>query len=86
MDILYEGLKSKGFEMNKPNATFYLWVKVPRGTNSIEFVARLLKEAEVLCTPGVGFGNEGEGYVRFALTQSKEKIKEAVERIGRLNL
>jgi LL-diaminopimelate aminotransferase len=86
LDILYEGLKSKGFEMNKPNATFYLWVKVPRGTNSIEFVARLLKEAEVLCTPGVGFGNEGEGYVRFALTQSKEKIKEAVERIGRLNL
>ncbi|WP_297209735.1 MULTISPECIES: LL-diaminopimelate aminotransferase [Thermodesulfovibrio] len=83
-DILYEGLKSKGFDLRKPNATFYLWVKVPRGTNSIEFVGRLLKEAEVLCTPGVGFGEYGEGYIRFALTQPKERIREAVNRIGRL--
>lgn len=85
-DILYEGLRSKGFDLKKPNSTFYLWVKVPRGTNSIDFVAKLLKEAEVLCTPGVGFGEYGEGYIRFALTQSKERIKEAVERIGRLSL
>lgn len=85
-DILYEGLKSKGFDLRKPNATFYLWVKVPRGTNSIEFVGRLLKEAEVLCTPGVGFGEYGEGYIRFALTQPKERIKEAVDRIGRLSI
>ena len=85
-DILYEGLKRAGFELRKPMATFYLWVKVPRGTNSINFVAKLLKEAEVLCTPGVGFGEHGEGYIRFALTQSKERIKEAVERIGRLRM
>ncbi len=85
-DILYDGLRSRGFEVRKPNATFYLWVKVPRGTNSIDFVGKLLKEAEVLCTPGVGFGEHGEGYIRFALTQSKERIKEAVERIGRLSL
>jgi len=85
-DILYEGLKKAGFELQKPMATFYLWVKVPRGTNSIDFVSKLLKEAEVLCTPGVGFGEHGEGYIRFALTQSKERIKEAVERIGRLKL
>ncbi len=85
-DILYEGLRLRGFEVKKPNATFYLWVKVPRGTNSIDFVGKLLKEAEVLCTPGVGFGEHGEGYIRFALTQSKERIKEAVERIGRLSL
>lgn len=85
-DILYEGLRSKGFDLKKPNSTFYLWVKVPRGTNSIDFVAKLLKEAEVLCTPGVGFGEHGEGYIRFALTQPKERIKEAVERIGRLSL
>jgi LL-diaminopimelate aminotransferase len=83
-DILYEGLKKAGFELQKPMATFYLWVKVPHGTNSIDFVAKLLKSAEVLCTPGVGFGEYGEGYIRFALTKSKERIKEAVERIGRL--
>ncbi|MGB9711359.1 MAG: LL-diaminopimelate aminotransferase [Thermodesulfovibrio sp.] len=85
-DILYEGLKAVGFDVKKPMATFYLWVKVPRGTNSIDFVAKLLKEAGVLCTPGVGFGEYGEGYIRFALTQSKERIKEAVERIRRLKL
>lgn len=84
-DILYEGLKNAGFALKKPVATFYLWVKVPNG-KSIDFVAKLLKEAEVLCTPGVGFGEHGEGYIRFALTQSKEKIKEAVERIRRLKL
>ncbi|MDI6865270.1 MULTISPECIES: LL-diaminopimelate aminotransferase [Thermodesulfovibrio] len=84
-DILYEGLKNAGFALKKPAATFYLWVKVPNG-KSIDFVAKLLKEAEVLCTPGVGFGEHGEGYIRFALTQSKEKIKEAVERIRRLKL
>ncbi|MCX7987816.1 MAG: LL-diaminopimelate aminotransferase [Thermodesulfovibrio sp.] len=85
-DILYEGLRAKGFEVKKPFATFYLWVKVPRGTSSIDFVAKLLKETEILCTPGVGFGEYGEGYIRFALTQSKERIKEAVDRIGRLSL
>ncbi len=85
-DILFEGLRKVGFEVEKPLATFYLWTKVPRGTNSIDFVAKLLKETEVLCTPGVGFGEHGEGYIRFALTQSKEKISEAVERIGRLKL
>ncbi|MCX7724784.1 MAG: LL-diaminopimelate aminotransferase [Thermodesulfovibrio sp.] len=84
-DILYEGLKEIGFDLKKPEATFYLWVKVPDG-NSIDFVAKLLKEAEVLCTPGVGFGEYGEGYIRFALTQPKERIKEAVERIRRLKL
>lgn len=85
-DILFDGLKSAGFDVKKPFATFYLWVKVPRGTNSIDFVVKLLREAEVLCTPGAGFGQYGEGYIRFALTQSKERIKEAVERIRRLSL
>lgn len=84
-DTLYEGLKDAGFDVKKPLATFYLWVKVPYG-KSIDFVAKLLKEAQVLCTPGVGFGEHGEGYIRFALTQPKERIQEAVERIRRLKL
>lgn len=84
-DILYEGLKRAGFDLKKPTATFYLWVKVPNG-KSIDFAAKLLKEAEVLCTPGVGFGEHGEGFIRFALTQPTERIKEAVERIRRLKL
>ncbi|BCB97375.1 aminotransferase [Dissulfurispira thermophila] len=80
-DTLYEGLKGIGLEINKPKATFYLWTKVPKGFDSTTFVAHLLENAGVLGTPGVGFGAHGEGYIRFALTQSVERIKEAVERI-----
>lgn len=80
-DALYEGLKGLGIQINKPKATFYLWAKIPKGFDSTTFVAHLLEEAGVLGTPGVGFGAPGEGYIRFALTQSVDRIEEAVERI-----
>ena len=80
-DALYNGLKSLGFHLIKPKATFYLWAKVPSGFDSSGFVAHLLNKAGVLITPGNGFGAPGEGYVRFALTVPVEKIKETVERI-----
>lgn len=80
-DVFYEGLKGLGIHINKPQATFYLWAKVPTGFNSTTFVAHLLEKTGVLGTPGVGFGAPGEGYIRFALTQPVERIKEAVERI-----
>ena len=81
-DILYSGLKTLGFELQKPKATFYLWTKVPKGFTSSGFVAHLLDKSGVLATPGNGFGAPGEGYVRFALTVSAEMLREAVERIG----
>ncbi len=80
-DILYTGLKSLGMDLLKPDATFYLWAKVPPRFDSTEFVAHLLNKAGVLGTPGNGFGAPGEGYIRFALTASSERIQEAVERI-----
>ena len=80
-DALYQGLKDIGFKTTKPDATFYLWATVPSGFDSQRFVAHLLEKAGVLCTPGIGFGASGEGYIRFALTQNKERIKEAVDRI-----
>lgn len=80
-DILYEGLREIGLELKKPEATFYLWVKVPKGFNSTDFVIHLLNNAGILTTPGIGFGAPGEGYVRFALTVPTKRIKEAVERI-----
>jgi LL-diaminopimelate aminotransferase len=80
-DALYEGLKGLGIQINKPKATFYLWAKVPKGFDSTTFVAHLLEKTGVLGTPGVGFGSPGEGYIRFALTQPVERIREAVERI-----
>jgi LL-diaminopimelate aminotransferase len=82
-DVLYRGLKKIGLEMRKPNATFYLWVKVPSSFTSMKFVSHILKNAGVLATPGNGFGDAGEGYVRFALTAPSERMGEAVERISR---
>jgi LL-diaminopimelate aminotransferase len=82
-DILYSGLKTLGFELQKPKATFYLWTKVPKGFTSSGFVTHLLENAGVLGTPGNGFGAPGEGYIRFALTVPAKRMKEAVERIAK---
>jgi len=83
-DTLYEGLKGLGFHILKPEATFYLWAKVPSGFDSSGFVAYILEKAGVLATPGNGFGKPGEGYVRFALTVPVERIHETVERLRKV--
>jgi LL-diaminopimelate aminotransferase len=80
-DILVAGLRSAGFSIEKPPATFYLWVEVPRGYTSAGFASLLLTEAGIVTTPGNGFGAAGEGYVRMALTVDRERIREAVKRI-----
>lgn len=82
-DALYSGLSSLGLHVIKPEATFYLWTRVPASFDSSGFVAHILEKAGVLATPGNGFGAPGEGYVRFALTVPAERIREAVERIGK---
>lgn len=83
-DALHAGLRTLGLDAPKPEATFYLWTKVPSGFDSASFVAHLLDKAGVLGTPGVGFGAPGEGYIRFALTQPVERIQEAVARIKKV--
>ena len=80
-DALCEGLKALGWRVASPRATFYLWVKVPQGNDSRAFASLLLEKCDIVVTPGVGFGQHGEGYIRFSLTVSKERIAEAVERI-----
>jgi alanine-synthesizing transaminase len=68
-----------------PGATMFLWAPLPEpfvGTPSIEFARRLLAEAGVVVSPGVGFGREGEGHVRFALIEPEERLREAGRRIG----
>lgn len=83
-DVLYAGLKELGIECKKPEATFYIWAKVPKGFNSMRFVEFMLKEAGVMATPGNGFGESGEGYVRFALTADVKRIKEAIDRLKKI--
>jgi LL-diaminopimelate aminotransferase len=85
-DILVEGLRAAGISLEKPRATFYLWVETPRGFTSSEFTKLLLTRAGIVTTPGNGFGEAGEGFVRMALTVDRERIKEAVERIRKLPL
>ena len=81
-DILVDGLVELGLSVEKPRATFYVWFEVPKGYNSAEFTSHLLSNGGIVVTPGNGFGAAGEGYVRMALTVDKERLKEAVERIG----
>jgi LL-diaminopimelate aminotransferase len=80
-DILYNGLRAIGLEVEKPLATFYLWVRCPERFSSMDFTAHLLKHGGILTTPGNGFGSPGEGYVRFALTVPEKRLREAVGRI-----
>ncbi|MGH7360955.1 MAG: LL-diaminopimelate aminotransferase, partial [Candidatus Methylomirabilales bacterium] len=65
---------------------FYVWITVPRGVSSADLTKRLLGEAGIVMTPGNGFGEHGEGYVRAALTVDVARIREAVHRIQRLKL
>ena len=84
-DLMVKGLREAGFELNNPRATFYLWVRVPEGFTSAEFVSRLLDKG-VVVTPGNGFGAPGEGYFRIALTQKRGRLEEAVERIKGIDI
>ncbi|MFH0762405.1 MAG: LL-diaminopimelate aminotransferase [Candidatus Omnitrophota bacterium] len=83
-DILVEGLRSLGWQSSAPKATFYLWMRLPKKTDSISFASFLLKKADIVVTPGVGFGKYGEGYLRMALTVPKERIKEAIARLKKI--
>jgi len=80
-DILVDGLVELGLSVEKPRATFYVWIEAPKRYNSAEFTRHLLSKGGIVVTPGNGFGEAGEGYVRMALTVDKERMKEAVERI-----
>ena len=85
-DLLVGALREMGLKCDLPRATFYVWAEVPSGYTSVSFTERVLKEAGVAITPGSGFGKGGEGFVRFSLTVSSERLTEAVARIKALRL
>jgi len=80
-NVLYDGLKSLGWNFLKPMATFYFWVPVPKGETSASFTEKLLDKCGILVVPGSGYGKFGEGYIRMAITLPKERIKEAIKRL-----
>jgi LL-diaminopimelate aminotransferase len=84
-DLMVMGLRKAGFELDTPKASFYLWVRVPQGYTSAQLASRLLEKG-VVVTPGNGFGEPGEGYFRIALTQKRQRLEEALERIRSVQL
>ena len=83
-DVLIKGLNDAGWRVESPKATMFVWAKIPstlRSLGSLEFSKRLLKEAEVAVSPGIGFGDYGEGYVRFSLIENKHRTRQAIRNI-----
>lgn len=80
-DVIVPELQKLGLEVETPTAAFYVWIGVPRGYTSSSFTAHLLEKAGIVTTPGNGFGEPGEGYIRMTITTSKERLAEAAERI-----
>lgn len=80
-DAIVEALQAIDLECNTPQATIYVWAKVPNGYTSAEFAEKLLEQAHVIVTPGSGYGPDGEGYIRISLTTPDDRLLEAVDRI-----
>lgn len=80
-DILVNGLQELGWNLRKNKASFYIWSKVPDGYSSEEFSTYIFEKTGVFFTPGNGYGDSGEGYVRIALTVNEDRIREALERL-----
>jgi len=82
IEILYKALKDIGLELEKPRATLYLWAWV--GGSSIDYASKLLERTGIVATPGVGFGEYGEGYIRFSITRETRRIEEAARRLEKM--
>lgn len=83
-DTLIHGLKRVGWEIEKPKGTMFVWAEIPKPfqkMGSLDFTKFLLREAKVAVSPGIGFGESGEGFVRFALVENEARIKQAVKGI-----
>ncbi|WP_046215063.1 pyridoxal phosphate-dependent aminotransferase [Paenibacillus wulumuqiensis] len=85
-NAFFEELDQIGWKAEAPKGSFFCWLPVPEGMGSREFATLLLEQAHVAVAPGIGFGTKGEGYVRIGLLTSEERLREAVRRIGKLNL
>lgn len=86
-DIMIKALDDIGWKVPKPKATFYIWARIPdkySALTSMEFVSLLIKEAGVVVAPGTGFGEYGEGFVRFALVEGEKRLIEAAQRIKKV--
>jgi alanine-synthesizing transaminase len=85
-DVLVDGLNRIGWEIDKPRGTMFVWAKIPDkflAMGSLEFSKFLIRDAKVAVSPGRGFGEYGDEYVRFALVENEERTRQAVRGIRR---
>lgn len=86
-DVLCEGLKRIGWEVEKPRATMFVWAKVPKellkDKGTIDYAMDLMEHAEVAIAPGRAFGENGEGYMRIALVENEQRLRQAIRNISR---
>jgi alanine-synthesizing transaminase len=86
-DVLCQGLNAAGWPVEPPRATMFVWAQIPgfyREMGSLEFSKKLLQEAKVAVSPGIGFGEYGEGYVRFGLIENEHRTRQAIRNIKRM--
>jgi len=84
-DVLVQGLHAAGWPVEAPQATMFLWARLPKvfeAMGSLEFAKTLMNEAQVALSPGIGFGPMGEGFVRFSLIEEDDRVRSATARIG----
>ena len=81
-DLVLRTLRRIGIQPDTPRATFYVWSPTPDGKPSIEFAAEVLDRAGVVVTPGIGYGQYGEGYVRLSVTTPDDRVEEGLRRLS----
>lgn len=86
-DVLCDGLERQGWPITRPRATMFVWAKIPEPwageMGSFDFALKLLEEGNVVVSPGAAFGSAGEGYLRLALVENENRLRQAVRQIGR---
>jgi LL-diaminopimelate aminotransferase len=80
-DVLVEALRACGMRVDPPKASLYIWARIPEGFTSTDFATRLIEEIGVVLTPGSGYGEYGEGYVRLSITTPTERVEEGARRM-----
>jgi LL-diaminopimelate aminotransferase len=80
-DRMVDVLRKIGLEVDTPKATLYVWAKQPDGVSSAEYAERLIEECSVVVTPGRGYGEQGEGYIRLSVTTPDDRLEEGLARL-----
>jgi len=86
-DVLCKGLRRLGWPVTEPRAGMFVWAKIPEPFDrmgSMAFAVKLMDEANVAVSPGIGFGEEGEGYLRLALVENEHRLRQALRQIGKV--